>query len=167
MQSIASLPHTLGPSTQVIHHLKEMDHLAPAEPASALRRACQLAPPVAPRRTRKPFFCLVIGQSPRPDLTQAVAAAFQGHEILVAGALDGIPTQAIPNVSDDIQSAKYPLGYHRIFCRLDIIGFFQGGLGGSPPHHPKSNTPASAIIVNYFLLLLIHIKNCTFMGYKL
>ena len=31
-------------------------NLAPAEPASALRRACLLAPPVAPRRTRKPFF---------------------------------------------------------------------------------------------------------------
>ena len=55
VQSIASLPHTLGPSTQVIHHLKEMDHLAPAEPASAPRRACQLAPPVAPRRTTKLF----------------------------------------------------------------------------------------------------------------
>ena len=56
VQSTTSLPHTLGPSTQVIHHLKEMDHLAPAEPASAPRRACQQAPPVTPRRTRKPFF---------------------------------------------------------------------------------------------------------------
>ena len=55
MQSTLPLPHTLGPSTQVIHHLKEMDHLVPAEPASALRRACLLAPPVAPRRTTKPF----------------------------------------------------------------------------------------------------------------
>ena len=56
MQSTLPLPHTLGPSTQVIHHLKEMDHLAPAQPASAPRRACQQAPPVTPRRTRKPFY---------------------------------------------------------------------------------------------------------------
>ena len=39
----------------------------PAEPASAPRRACQQAPPVTPRRTRKPFFLQhydSYGQSP-------------------------------------------------------------------------------------------------------
>jgi protein AroM len=52
-----------------------------------------------------PIGLLVIGQSPRPDLTGPVRAALPHATLLEAGALDGLTAQDLPTA----QGAAYPL----------------------------------------------------------
>lgn len=60
-------------------------------------------------RMPKKIGALVIGQSPRLDLTAPLEAAFPECEIICGGALDGIPARAIPNVAEDFAGCAYPL----------------------------------------------------------